>query len=96
MTYLAPAEPLVGDEACKKLKEAILGCIASNHIDLVLDLEQVLMVSGSALEMIIDANAKLTHTGGSLKYVNPSALVKDILIVTGLGDQAALNSGGFW
>jgi type IV pilus assembly protein PilB len=95
MTYLAPTEPLVGNEACKKLEEAILGCIASNQIDLVLDLEQVLMVSGSALEIIIDANAKLTHTGGSLKYVNPSALVKDILIVTGLGDQSALNSADF-
>lgn len=95
MTYLAPAEPLVGDEACKKLEEAILGCIASNQINLVLDLEQVLMISGNALEIILDANAKLAHSGGSLKYVNPSSLVKDILIVTGLGDQSALNSADF-
>jgi type IV pilus assembly protein PilB len=95
MTYLAPTEPLVGDEACKKLEEAILGCIASNQINLVLDLEQVLMISGNALEIILDTNAKLTHSGGSLKYVNPSALVKDILIVTGLGDQSALNSADF-
>jgi type IV pilus assembly protein PilB len=95
MTYLAPTEPLVGDEACKRLEEAILGCIASNQINLVLDLEQVLMISGNALEIILDAHAKLTHSGGSLKYVNPSALVSDILIVTGLGDQSALNSADF-
>ncbi len=92
MTYLAPTKPLVSEAACKKLEQAILGCIAASQIHLVLDLEQVLMISGSALEIILDTNAKLTHSGGSLRYVNPSALVKDILIVTGLGDQTALNS----
>lgn len=95
MTYLAPAGPLVGEDACKALENAIQGCIAANQIHLILDLEQVSILGGRALEIILDTNAMLTHNGGSLRYVNPSALVKDILIVTGVGDQTALNSAGF-
>ena len=95
MTYLAPAGPLTGEEACKALEQAISECIAANHIHLVLDLEQISLMGGRALEIILDANTRLAHSGGSLKYVNPSALVKDILIVTGLGDQNALESAGF-
>jgi type IV pilus assembly protein PilB len=95
LTYLAPSEPLVGEDACANLKEAINDCIASNKINLVLDLEQVLLISGNALEIIVETNTKLSNSGGSLKYVNPSALVKDILIITGLGDAATLSSSEF-
>ncbi|MGB7815393.1 MAG: ATPase, T2SS/T4P/T4SS family [Methylotenera sp.] len=95
MTYLAPSEPLVNEAACKALEEAISDCISSNQIHLILDLERISLLGGRALEIILDTNTMLAHSGGSLKYVNPPALVKDILIVTGLGDQAALNSAGF-
>lgn len=95
MTYLAPVGPLASDDACKTLEETISDCIASSQIHLILDLEQISLMGGRALEIILDTNTRLTHSGGSLKYVNPSALIKDILIVTGLGDQAALNTAGF-
>jgi len=95
MTYLAPVGPLTGEEACKALEQAISECIAANQIHLILDLEQISMMGGRALEIILEANTRLAYSGGSLKYVNPSALVKDILIVTGLGDQSALKAAGF-
>ena len=95
MTYLAPAVPLVDEAACKALEEAISECIHANQIQLILDLERVSLLGGRALEIIQDTNTKLVHSGGSLKYVNPTTLVKDILIVTGLGDQTALNSSSF-
>ena len=95
MNYLAPVGPLTSKEACKALEQAISECIAANQIHLILDLEQISLIGGRALEIILDTNTRLTHSGGSLKYVNPSALVKDILIVTGLGDQSALKSAGF-
>ncbi|MDO8208468.1 MAG: ATPase, T2SS/T4P/T4SS family [Gallionella sp.] len=95
MTYLAPAGPLKDEESCQALELAFSDCVASSQIHLVLDLEQVSLMSGRALEIILDTNSRLAHSGGSLKYVNPVALVKDILIVSGLGDQSALNSAGF-
>ena len=95
MTYLAPVGPLTGEDACKALEQAIAECIAANQIHLIIDLEQIPMMGGRALEIILDTNTRLIHSGGSLKYVNPTALLKDILIVTGLGYQGAMESAGF-
>lgn len=95
MTYLAPAGPLVDTAACEALENAIAECTQANQVEIIIDLERVSILGGYALEIIQDTNVKLVHSGGSLKYVNPSALVKDILIVTGLGDQAALSHSGF-
>jgi type IV pilus assembly protein PilB len=95
MTYLAPTGPLTSEEACDALEQAISECIVANQIHLILDLEQISLMSGRALEIILDKNTKLASSGGSLQYVNPSALIKDILIVTGLGDQSALKHAGF-
>jgi type IV pilus assembly protein PilB len=95
MTYLAPAGPLSSEESCLALEEAIAQCIAANQIQLILDLERVSLVGSRALEIILDSNVRLTHSGGALRFVNPSPLVKDILVVTGLGDQTALSTAGF-
>ncbi len=92
LTYLVPDEPLVGEEVCQKLQDTIDECIAANQINLVLDLEQVTLIGGAALEIIVATNTKLSYSGGALNYVNPSSLVKDVLIVTGLGNPTALNS----
>lgn len=95
MTYLAPAGPLVDDVACQALENSIEECIRTNEIHLILDLERVSLLCGRVLEIMVDTNAKLAGSGGYLKYVNPTPLVKDILIVTGLGDQTSLNSASF-
>jgi len=95
MTYLAPVGPITGEAACKALEDAIANCISSNQIHLILDLEQVTILGGHALEIMLDSNTKLTQSGGALNFVNPTTLVKDILIATGLGDQTALNANGF-
>ncbi len=94
MTYLAPVGPLTSGDAAKALEDAIAACLSSNQINLILDLEQVSLLDGRALEIIQDSNAAITHRGGSLRYVNPSALVSDILIATGLGDAVALKGAG--
>ena len=95
MTYLAPVGSLSGEDACQALEQAIADCIASSQIQLILDLEQISLLGGRALEIMLDTNTRLSHSGGSLKYVNPSALLKDILVATGLGDRAALHGTGF-
>ena len=95
MTYLAPAGPLSGEASCQALEDAISECMAASQINLILDLERVSLVSSRALEIILDSNAKLTHSGGALRFVNPSPLVKDILAATGVGDQTTMNAAGF-
>ena len=95
MTYLAPVGSLLDESACNELESAISNCIQQNQIQLILDLERVTILGGRALELIQDSNEKLIHSGGFLKYINPSALVKDILIATGLGDQTALSASSF-
>ncbi len=95
MTYLAPVGPIVSEDACNTLEDAISNCILSNQINLILDLEQVTLLGGRTLEIMLDSNAKLSQSGGALKFINPSPLVKDILIATGLGDQTALNANSF-
>jgi type IV pilus assembly protein PilB len=95
MTYLAPAGSLLGEPACKALEHAIAECLSFGQIHLVLDLEQVSLLGGRMLEIMLDSNAKLAHNGGALKFVNPSALVKDILIAAGLGDRNTLHQADF-
>ena len=95
MTYLAPVGSMTDEAACKVLQDTIANCISSNQVHLILDLEQVTILGSHALEIMLDSNTKLTQSGGALSFVNPSVLVKDILISTGLGDQTALNTSSF-
>jgi type IV pilus assembly protein PilB len=90
MTYLAPVGALTTGDSTVALLDAIAECMAANQQHIILDLEQVSLLDGCGLEVIQDSNVNLTHSGGWLKYVNPSPLVRDILIATGLGDPVAL------
>jgi type IV pilus assembly protein PilB len=90
MTYLAPVGALTSGESADALNDSISSCVATNQLNLILDLEQVSLLDGRALEVIQEGNVNLTHCGGWLKYINPSPLVSDILIATGLGDAVAI------
>ena len=95
MTYLAPVGPLVDNTQHDMLASTIAHCIAANQLQLVLDLEQVSLINGRTLEIMLEANDRLAQHGGNLKFVNPSALIKDILIATGLGEAEALDASSF-
>jgi type IV pilus assembly protein PilB len=94
MTYLAPVGALTVGVASQALQDSISECIVANQVQLILDLEQVSLLDGRALEIIQDANINLSHGGGWLKFVNPTSLVSDILIATGLGDPQSLRKAG--
>jgi type IV pilus assembly protein PilB len=94
MTYLAPTGALTAGESTQALQDSISECIVANQVHLILDLEQVSLLDGRALEIIQDAHSNLTHGGGWLKFVNPSLLVSDILIASGLGDPLSLQQAG--
>ncbi len=86
MTYLAPVGTLVSDDSVNALQQAFDASIAAHQIQLVLDLSQIQLLNGRALEVMLDANIKLTTLGGRLKAVNPNSLIKDIFLATGFTD----------
>lgn len=90
LNYLAPVGPLVAGDACEALQAAINSCLAVQQQQLILDLEQVSLLDGRALEIMLDCHTTLSYNGGSLNYINPNALVSDILSATGLGDATVL------
>ena len=95
MIYLVPSAPLVSEGACAELAGIIEACISDGHLQLILDLEQVSLLAGRAMEIMLDANTRLSYLGGSLKFVNPTPLVKDILIATGLADPTSFQEDDF-
>jgi type IV pilus assembly protein PilB len=90
MTYLAPAGPLITDEAVAALTGAVASCIAAQHIDVVLDFGQVAVVNGKAMGAMLALQSKLAAIGGRLKIINPNALVRDIFVATGFCDYVAV------
>ena len=95
MVHLAPVGALTGEAACDALERAIAECLGGGRHQFILDLEQVSVMGGRALEIMVDANARLTQKDGFLKFINPSPLIRDVLIATGLGDPEALSQSEF-
>ncbi len=96
MVYIAPTMPLIEDEVCEALSAAISESFAAGELQLILDLEQVSLLAGPAMEIMLDGSQRLATVGGGLKFVNPSLLVRDVLIAAGLADplaDEALNFG---
>ena len=94
LTYLAPADSLASEPGQAALTEAIQSCIASNRVQLVLDLDRVPLVNGKSIEIILDAGARLTHLGGGMRLVNASRLLTDIFIATGVIEPEAASRPG--
>jgi type IV pilus assembly protein PilB len=93
MTYIAPVGAVTAAEGAESLQAAIEECLAAGQPHIVLDLERVSLLDGRALEVVQDANVRLLQYGGWFKFVNPSPLIADTLIATGLGDAQALRHG---
>jgi type IV pilus assembly protein PilB len=84
ITYLAPAGSLGEQNTQAALAGAVDVCVETSRAEVVLDLDRVPLVNGRGLEVILDANDRLTAAGGSFKFVNASPLVTDILIANGI------------
>ncbi len=84
MTYLTPSIALDDDEGVASLQASIAGCVASNQVQVVVDLGQVARIGGKALEAVLAAQSKLAALGGRIKLVGPTPLVRDALVATGV------------
>ena len=86
LTYLAPLSPLIEDDVLSELKETVETCISSRETNLILDLAKVSLVNGSALDVMIDIQNRLSRVGGSLKTINANAMIKDIFRICSFHD----------
>ena len=94
MTYLSPSGPLLDESTNAALLGALTASIASNQVQLVLDLGRVPALGGKSLEILLDTSAKLAALGGRLKLVNPVPLVQEIFLATGVGERLSVSELG--
>ncbi|MBK6716902.1 MAG: Flp pilus assembly complex ATPase component TadA [Burkholderiales bacterium] len=90
LTYLSPGGALVEEAALAALQAAVAASMAAGQLQLVLDLGRVTVVNGRALELLLDQSLRLGTHGGRLQLINPTELVRDILLATGLDQQLAV------
>jgi anti-anti-sigma factor len=83
LTLIAVSQPLV-DENLAALRKTVDECLQAGETRLVLDLRDVTAVDSRGLEFFLDARDALTSRGGSLRLVNPGALLTDVLTATRL------------
>ena len=89
-THLIPDGSLTDPKRIAQLAEAIAACLADKELKLVLDLSDCPLVSGQALETLLDAQERLARIGGALRLVHANKVVRDALYLTGLEDQLTM------
>lgn len=80
------AEPLVGDNL-EQAGETLSECLGDGHPRAVFDLQEVALISGAGLELLLDMREMFEERAGALKLAGPNPLCQDILDVTGLSDR---------
>ncbi len=90
VVYLMPSTPLVTPQACADLESTLDECVRAGQFQVVIDLEQVSQIGSRALEILLDGSVRVGPGGGSLRFVNASTVVRNVLVATGLADMAAL------
>jgi type IV pilus assembly protein PilB len=94
ITYLAPSGSLGEIDTQAALAGAVDACVGASQTEVVLDLNQVPLVTGRGLEVILDAGDRLTAAGGNFKFVNASPLVADILVASGIASNGSSSDPG--
>ncbi len=89
-THLAPAGALQEAPRIEALAAAIEACIESRQFHVVIDLAEVPLASGAALEALLDAQERLSRMAGSLCAVNANATLRDVFRLTRLDERIAL------
>ena len=82
-TYLVPDGPVVG-EALPVLEATVAETRTAGAVEIVIDLRQVAALDSRALEYLLDLSTELRQQGGSVRLAHPTAVVKEVLAITGL------------
>ncbi len=89
MTFLAPMKALTDPELVEELRVAVAHCLDDLEIRLVVDLAQVNLLNGAAVEALLDAHDQLVRFGGWLKVTNVNPINQDIFRITRFDQQVA-------
>jgi len=84
MTHLFPRGNLTDPELLDALSAAVDESIASQEVQLIIDMVSVSLIDSKALESLFDLRQDLARAGGWLKVTNAKPLIRDIFLVTGL------------
>ena len=83
-TYLAPDGSLADDSAVTSLETMLHSCIEANEMQVVIDFANVSLVSSRLLDVLLEAQDRLTRLGGSLKIFHANPVVGDVMRITRL------------
>ncbi len=90
VSRLAPTGGIATATELAALTDAVDACLAERQVKLVLDLSNVPLVSSLTLQSCLEIQDKLLPLGGWLKISHASALVRDVLRVTGVSQHLAV------
>ena len=83
MAVLVPVGALI-DEDRLQLAEALQKCLDKGNAKIIVDMNGVPFVESEGLELLLDISEAASAAGGGLRVVNPSDIVRDILLATRL------------
>ena len=92
-TYLAPPGSLDTDASVSELGDQLADCRSANELRIVIDFSNVSLVNSAAIELLLDSQDELRRLGGNITVANPSAVVLDVLRVTGASSQLRIEEG---
>ena len=84
MTHVFPRGNLDEVELLDALSAVVNECIASQEVQLIIDMMNVSLVDSKGLETLFNLRQDLARAGGWLKVTNAKPLIRDIFLVTGL------------
>ena len=98
-TYLAPSGSLTESSILDALKTEVQHSISAGETRLIIDLQQVPVLSSLVLELLLEWRSKLLTKGGILTLVNVNPVILEVLKITEVINYIHIvdraNHGGF-
>ena len=98
-TYLAPSGSLTESSILDALKAEVQHSISAGETRLIIDLQQVPVLSSLVLELLLEWRSKLLTKGGILTLVNVNPVILEVLKITEVINYIHIvdraNHGGF-
>lgn len=84
VTIFTLSGPLVCDQGTRMLREVLTTAVAGGGRACLLDLEQITYLDSGGVGSLVEMFRHVTHRGGQLKLLHPSACARRVLGITHL------------
>ena len=86
----------ISGDRVAELSALLEGRVERGQPQIVLDLQSIVLIDSSGLEMLLNFQEKCQRMGGALKLANVGALCREVLKATGVGARFEMfrDSGG--